>query len=189
MKELLLVGLFLLAAYAKAEPRKSNKDILVEQNKNLVGEVSKLKELVDEDKLKDACLSAASIFTHYEQYVADAGMHMESKNNKKRVTIEDNEGQYRSVINMEGSKRRHRKVVGAAVEELAYFSEFKLLCSTGKDQEFINPNEVSNDLKEVLQSLRKQGRKIGRDDVDEYNWFSADYKTGNAFHSTSAIKN
>jgi hypothetical protein len=189
MKELVLVGLFLLSAYAKADQGKSQKEILLEKNKTLIGEVQKLKDQMEEDKIKDACSNVAQIFSKYEAYVLDAGMHMESKDRRRYKTIIDDEGQYQSVISMEGSKRRHRKVVKAAVEEMAYFSELKLLCSAGKDQEYVRADEVSDNLKEVLSSLRKQGRKIKRDDVDESNSFSATFKTGNAFRSKGVFKN
>jgi hypothetical protein len=153
MKNGILALVLMMSLNLRADDKKpASKDEMVDRVEILIKDIKELRELFEDEDLKQACSKVGPIMESYKTHLLDSG------------------------VRLERDKSRSKKVVNWAYEQLIYFHKLAVVCGLGEGQEYVHPDEVTDELKSVLKSLRKQKRKIKRDDVDSHNSFHYDYK-------------
>lgn len=149
---LLILNLFTFTAQAdEANKESPYKEKMEERVEKLIDDVREVRKLLKKNEAKDACDKVPAIMELYKAHLMDSGVHLEL------------------------NRSRSHKVIHWAYEQLIYFHKMKVTCAMGKDQEFLDMDETVDDLKSIIKSLKKQGRKIGRSDVESNNSFRYNY--------------
>ena len=80
-----------------------------------------------------------------------------------------------SGVHLELDRSRSHKIIHWAYEQLIYFHKLSVVCGMGKDQEYVHMEDTIDDLRNIIKSLKKQGRKISRSDAESHNSFRYNY--------------
>ncbi len=154
MKFMLLLTSILMSqlAFSQTLKAKQVKQEMLERVEILIEKVeSSRKDLVIEDVVS-ACAKIKEMFIIYPEHLKDIGSHLDL---------------YRG---------RTVRAKDEALGQLIFMHRQTLICSKGKDSEYVDPKKLSKELKEIENSLKKQRKVIKKSDAENDNFFSYEYE-------------
>lgn len=142
-----------LGVNAQSQPVEeiNNKEEILEQVRNLIDQVKEIRNDFESEDLKSGCFKISKIKADYKKHLVSVGVRLESH------------------------RRRSERVIHWAYEQLIYFDKLDSVCKFGKNFEYVHVNESVSELKDIIKSLKKQKRKIGRSDATSNNSFQYQY--------------
>ncbi len=154
MKSLISASLLLalsFSASAETMKEKKTKEEMSKRIDDIKLKISEIRADLDDEKVVDACKKLKEVFAVYPDHVADVGIHMDPYDNKCAEIRND-----------------------ALSELILIHSEVKV-CEKGKDSEYVDPELLSDKLKDVDKSLKRQRKVINKKDASYNNKFHYDY--------------
>lgn len=147
----LMLSLISLSSFANIES--NSKETMEKRVDKLIDDVRESRNLFQKNEAKNACDKVPAIVETYKAHLMDSG------------------------VKLELNRTRSHKVIHWAYEQLIYFHKLQVVCEMGKDQEYVQMDDTIDDLKNIIKSLKKQGRKIHRSEAESHNSFRYNYHT------------
>jgi hypothetical protein len=154
MKFALVLTSLLLSqiAFSQSAKEKKNKQAMLERVELLIEKVEGTREDLKTEDVVKACEKIKEMFLIYPDHLKDIGSHLDL---------------YRG---------RTVRAKDQALDQLIFMHRQSLICSKGKNSEYVNPEKLSKELKGIESSLKKQRKVILKSDADNENFFSYEYE-------------
>ena len=154
MKFALILATLLVSqmSFAQSAREKRIKQEMLDRTDLLIEKVEAAREDLDHEDVVSACKKIKEIFVIYPDHLKAIGSHLDLDRSK---TI---------------------KAKDQALSQLIFIHKRSLLCSQGKDSEFVDAKKLRKELKETLSILEKHRKVIKKSDTDNQNSFYYEYE-------------
>lgn len=149
---ILLTLLIAQSGFAQSMREKRIKEEMLQRVATLLHKIDDTRNDLDREDVVNACSKIKEMFVIYPDHVKAIGSHMSLF--EGRTVDAKNE----------------------ALTQLIFMHKQTLLCDQGTDCEYVDPKQLSKELKKIGKSLKKQGKTIKKSDTGYDNTFYYHYE-------------